>query len=188
MLAVGAVGGFEPVIDDALVPALYAAVVGCQNTQVAIRATAGARLLDALSWQERHGFDVGQQVPLVAISGIVPVGRLQVARCVADLGGAYVGIDLYERDMEMPVTWDDDGRDPGAMVGGHAIWVWDYTGLTDTNTGRVATWGALQLFTWRWLMKRIREAHGLFWRQLAPAMESAVDVERLAAEAEGNPP
>lgn len=190
-LAVSALAGFQCAIDDALVPAFYAGCVGCGPTEADMAASDGAVVLDVLTRQATQGFDVGDQVPLVALNGTLPLNRIAIATCMADLGVAYLGIDIYERDMDSVSAGDvldDDGRDPGALLGGHCVVVWDYRGLGDTSTGRIATWGKLQPFTWRWMKSRLREAHGLYWRQLAPAMASAVDKDRLAAEAEGPQP
>ncbi len=182
VLAVGAIGGFEPVVNEALALPFYAGVAGCAPTEAAIAATDGVTLLAALQRQAQAGFDVGQQVPLRAIAGTIPLTRAAIAHCMLNFAVCYVGVDLYERDMEMPPLWDDDGRDPGALVGGHCLDFWDYLGVADTDTGRAATWGAFQPFTWRWVRARCQEAHGLYWRQLAPAMSAAVDQDRLAAE------
>jgi len=42
---------------------------------------------------------------------------------------------------------------------------WDYTGLGDTDTVRVATWGQLIRVTWRWLERATDEAHALDFPQ-----------------------
>lgn len=181
-LAVSTLAGAEIAIDDALVPAFYAACVGCAPTESAMAATDGAVLLDVLRRQVVQGFDVGGQTAFVGLSGTVPLRRTYLAQIVSQLGGAYLGVDLYERDMEGGAVWDADGRDPGALVGGHCVVMWDYLGLADTDTLRIATWGGLQSVTWRWLANRLREAHGVFWRQLAPADSSPIDADALAGE------
>lgn len=64
--------------------------------------------------------------------------------------------------MKASPVWDvEAGRDDGTMVGGHLIVAWDYDGLTDDATVRVATWGKFQPATWRWLETRLNEAHAL---------------------------
>jgi hypothetical protein len=181
-LAIGALGGFEPVVQDALVPTFYASCVGCQPTEAAMAATDGVTLLGALQRAVTAGFDVGQPTPLFPATGPVATNRASLAHAMDQFGGAYVGIRLYERDMEMLAVWDADGSDPGALVGRHCVFLWDFLGLGDQQTGRMATWGAFQTFTWRWLASRLDEAHALFFRQLAPAQASAVDEDRLAAE------
>jgi len=198
-LAVSALANYRVAIEDAKVPAFFAACVGCAPTDAAMAATDGAVLLDVLARQAATGFDVGDQVPLVALSGTLPLTRDALAVCMNDLGVAYLGIDLYERDMDgvqAGAVWDgldavqaglrldDDGSDPGALVGGHCCCAWDFTGLGDTDTVRIATWGMLVPVTHRWLRSRLREAHGLYFRQLAPAFASAVNKDRLAEEAQ----
>jgi hypothetical protein len=181
MLAQGALGGIEPVVLDGLVPTFYAGCVGVPATFEDMAATEGAVLLDVLQRQARGGFDVGEPVPLFGFAGTVPTDRASIAHCMAEFGGCYVGVDLYERDMEGAPTLDDDGVQPsGALVGGHCMWLWDYLRLDDRATGRAATWGTRQPFTWRWMMARIREAHGVWWRQLMPAVPTALDEARLA--------
>ena len=63
----------------------------------------------------------------------------------------------------------------GAVAGGHCIVAWDYGGLRDTDTVRVATWGQWQRVTWRWLLAALDEAWGLAW---APA-PAGVDMAAL---------
>ena len=181
MIAQGALFGVEPAIQDGLVPAFYADCVGVPPTFEDMAATEGAVLLDVLQRQARGGFDVGQPAPLFGFAGTVPTDRVSIAHCMAAFGGCYVGVDLYERDLEGAEILDDDGvQPPGAFQGGHCMWLWDYLRLDDRATGRAATWGVLQPFTWRWLAARIREAHGIWWRQLMPAMPTAIDEARLA--------
>jgi hypothetical protein len=178
-LAVSALAGYEMAIDDAKVPLFYASVVGCQPTEEAMAATDGAVILDVLQRQATGGFDAGGQTPLVALAGTLQLNRIALAQAMASLGIAYLGVDLFERDMEMPDVWDDDGRDPGALVGGHCLDSFDYTGLADDRKVRLATWGRMQPATWRWLDSRVREAHGLLWRQIRGC--DGVDLAALGA-------
>ncbi len=180
MLAVSALAGWELEVDDARVPPFFASVVGCQPTQAAIAATPGANVVDVLR-RQMAGFAIGQPEPYAALFGtIAPDSRIGLANGIDEFGIGYWGIDLYERDMEAFAArdpWDDDGRDPGNLVGGHVVGAWDYDGLADDDHGRCASWGHLQPFTWRWAAARLREAHGLYWRQL-----DGVDADRIAAE------
>ena len=168
--AQGALAGFEPVVIEQKVVDFYGLCVGRAGASDAeLEATDGAMLLDVLDRQAVHGFDVGQQVPLVGTAGVVETNRNSLARGIAR-GAGYWGIDLYERDMEMPAVWDDDGTKPrGSLVGGHAVIGFDYTGLGDADTVRIGTWGAWQASSWRWVASRIREAHAVTWRQLMVA-------------------
>jgi hypothetical protein len=166
----------------------YAGCVGCTPTAAAIAATDGAALLDVLRRQSTVGFDIGAVAPMSADFAAIPVtDRAGLANGMALLGVGYWGVDLYERDMETPEDqpWDDDGTPAGALVGGHCLVAWDYAGLGETDTGRLATWGRFQPFTWRWARARLREAYVLLWPQFQRADGTSwagVDVDQLRAD------
>jgi hypothetical protein len=166
----------------------YAGCVGCAPTATAIAATDGATLLDVLRRQSSRGFDIGAAAPLSADFASIPVtDRACLANSMALLGVGYWGVDLYQRDMDTvgDQPWDDDGSSAGAAVGGHCLVAWDYAGLGDTDTGRLATWGRFQSFTWRWARARLREAYVLLWPELQRADGTnwvGVDVDRLRAD------
>jgi hypothetical protein len=105
---------------------------------------------------------------------------------MAQFGAGYWGVTLRERDMERDVLWDvADGRDDGAVVGGHCLISWDYTGLADDALVRLGTWGDWQMATWEWVRARLDEAHGLVWRQLVRAdgtFYAGLTADGLAAE------
>jgi hypothetical protein len=183
--AVAALNGFALAIVPEKVIAFYAGCVGCAPTFPAMLDTHGAMALDVLNRQVTQGFDVGSQVPLVGLHGVLPHDRTTLACAIDRLGHAYLGVTLHERDMEARPVWDVvDGRDDGQVVGGHLIVAWDYTGLSDDATARVATWGKFQPATWRWLETRLNEAHALIWRQLGATtgQDLGVSVEALEAE------
>jgi hypothetical protein len=176
---VAAVNGWQLDVDPNKVPAFYAKCIGLQGyTMAQLAATPGASLVDVLHTQ-LQGYDIGTQTPLVGIPGQVPLNKLALASAIARLRHAYIGVWLRERDMEtVPGVWDAvPGRDDGKQVGGHAVFLYDYTGLQDTDTVRVGTWGMWQHATWRWLLARCDEAHALVWRQLDP-----VDADVLVAQ------
>ena len=180
---VAAINGFRLPVSDADVPAFYAACVGCDPTVTAMAATDGAVMADVLGRQAASGFDVGQQVPLVARYGTVPLARTTLANAACRLGGAYLGVRLHDRDMQMlGKRWDVvPGRDDGPIVGGHCIvGPWDYAGLADDDTVRVMTWGAMQDATWAWLLARAEEAYGLAWGYPTMPDDTGVDADRLA--------
>lgn len=182
--AVAALNGYVLTIDPAKVPAFYAACVGVAPTDAAMEATDGANVLDVLTRQATQGFDVGQEAPLVGLFGTLPPSRPVIARAIDVLGHAYLGVTLRERDMQLPPVWDvQAGRDDGAVVGGHLIVAWDYAGLADDATIRVATWGAWQPATWAWLAARLDEACALVWRQLATAAGADLGVDVAALQA-----
>lgn len=181
---VAALNGFSLAIDPARVPAFYAGCVGCAPTDAAMAATDGAVMLDVLTRQAVEGFDVGPQL-LAGLFGTLPLRRTAMANAIATLGHLYLGLTLRERDMELPAVWEVvAGVDDGAIVGGHCVVLWDYAGLADADTVRVATWGGWQPATWAWLAARTDEAHALFWRQLGAAagQDIGVDAGMLAAD------
>jgi hypothetical protein len=178
------VNGFELAVDETKIPLFYAACVGVEPTVAAMAATEGAVALDVLVRQAVHGFDIGQQVPYVGKFGTLPKQRSVIAGAIHTFGHAYLGVTLHERDMEGGAVWDvQDGRDDGEIIGGHLIVGWDYTGLTGTDTVRVATWGAWQPATWNWLMDRLDEQYALVWRQLAGPGGIDVGIDYGALEA-----
>lgn len=172
--AVAAVSGFGMAINPDLVPSFYAGCVQCEPTLEAMAATDGAAMLDVLVRQSREGFDVGQEAPLVARFGRLAPASFALAGAMARLRHCYLGIRLYEADMEMPNVWDI-GPSDGSLIGGHCVVGWDFTGLASQSTVRLATWGRWQPATWRWLISRLDEAYALVW---APAPEG-VDVSAL---------
>ena len=172
-----ALTGVAEMIDPATVPAFYAASIGKPGATTAeLEATDGAAILDVLAWQSRNGFDCGQQAPLVASFGVIEAtDRDGIAAAVAHLGHCYIGIRLYQRDMDTfgVGPWDDDGSDPGPLVGLHATFIWSYVGLGDTDLVQVGTWGAWQPASWAWVSARTDEAHGLLWGDRAPSIDYA---------------
>jgi hypothetical protein len=159
-------------VDESLMPINYAGVVGCAPTQEAIQATDGAQMLDVVAWQELHGFDLGTQTRLIGRSGVTNVDMVSLALAMKKFGHSWMGVRLYDQDMQTAtapgIVWDSiPGRDPGNLVGGHAIFAWAYTGLGDEDIVYVGTWGDWKPVTWRWLRDRIDEAHALVCRQLA---------------------
>ncbi len=188
-LAVSALNGFETAIADAAVPAFYATCIGMPGASAAqLAVTQGAIALDVLERQLSSGFDVGQAAPLTGLYGVLPLAPSALATALAHLGPSYWGVTLTARDMDnadSATPWDDDGRsDPGPIAGGHMLMAWDYVGLAETDTLRLATWGRFKLATWRWVRHRLDEAYGLVWRQLSTVggTDLGVDVTRLEAD------
>lgn len=143
--------------------------------------------LDVLGHQLAHGFDTGGQAPLVAdFATFDPGDRATFASALARIGPVYLGVNLALADLDTSVTWDTGtlGDQTAGTWGGHCLIAWDYTGLGDGDTVRLATWGTLQPCTWRWLTSRCEEAHVLIWRQLMKASRlnfAGVDYEGLRA-------
>ena len=168
--------GAKEVIDPVKVPAFYGASIGKPNaTTDELAVTEGAQILDVLAYQSRAGFDAGQQAALVANFGVIDPTTTAIASAVAHLGHCYIGIRLYERDMATfgVGPWDDDGSDPGALVGLHATFVWSYAKLGDDGLVQIGTWGNWQPATWRWVATHTDEAHGLMWNDRAPGINYA---------------
>lgn len=168
--ATAALAGYQLVVDPALVPAFYAACVGCEDTDAAMEATDGAVALDVLARQARDGFDVGPQRLYGQPAAIDVAARSDLAGGISRYVG-YWGITLRDRDMQtVGGRWDVvPGRDDGPVVGGHMVIAWDYFGLADTDVVRVGTWGQWQQATWAWVHARLNEAYGVAWPQLAAA-------------------
>ncbi|MFT8551027.1 MAG: hypothetical protein ABF739_08065 [Acetobacter okinawensis] len=69
--------------------------------------------------------------------------------------------------------------------GRHCLLGWSYSGLSDSDTVDLLTWGAIQKVTWGWLRSRIMEAHGLVWPQLTQASglyPTGPDLDALRAQ------
>ncbi len=188
-LAVSALNGFEAAIADTAIPAFYAACIGMQGATAAqLAVTEGAIAIEVLERQLTRGFDVGQDAPLTGLYGVLPLAPSSLATAIAHVGPGYWGVTLTARDMDNAASaepWDDDGSlDPGPIAGGHMLMAWDYAGLAETDTLRLATWGRFKLATWRWVRRRLDEAYGLVWRQLSTVSgtDLGVDVARLEAE------
>jgi hypothetical protein len=135
--------------------------------------TDGAMMQDVLEWQAKTGLNIGPERLFGTAKTIDLTDRRAVALAIFQFGHLYLGITLLERDMENNAAgkvWDvQEGRDDGAVLGGHAVNVWDYAGLKDGDTARLGTWGAWQPFTWAWFAARASEAFAVTWAQLAAA-------------------
>lgn len=182
---VAALNGFTIAENPDAIPAFYARCVGCENTDAAMIATDGAVALDVLKLQLTTGFDVGQQIPMVGKFGTLPKSKSVIASAINTFGHSYMGVSLRERDMERAPLWDVvEGRDDGAVVGGHLIVGWDYLALSDEAPLRVATWGGWQSATWAWLLARLNEAYALVWRQLAGPSGISLSIDYATLEAD----
>jgi hypothetical protein len=184
-MAIAALNGYELLIEADKVPIFYSLCVNSAPTPAAMEATDGAVLLDVLARQAVQGFDIGPQT-LYGRYGTVQLTRTALALSLARLGVGYWGVTLHDRDMQtFGDRWDVmPGRDDGAVVGGHCVVAWDFTGLGDGDTVRVGTWGRWQVATWNWVHARLDEAHALVFRQLARAdgFYNGVTADGLVAE------
>jgi hypothetical protein len=177
-LANAALNGLGAVaIDEQHVVNFYGACVRCADP-AQLAATDGARELDVLSYQARNGFDVGLPAPLVAdCATFDPQNRDLLANVMAHLGSGYLGVALAMADQaaaEGAGVWDTNtpanagDTTPGSW-GLHCLLCWSYSGLGDGDVVKLATWGGLQLATWRWVASRIEEAHAVIFRDLVGA-------------------
>ena len=170
--SIAALNGYQLVIDPAKVPAFFAGCLGIPDTPADLERADGAVVVDVLNYMQTHGFDIGPQL-LAGQWGTLGLDRPSLALGIARLGVGYWGVTLRERDEEAfasGAVWDvQDGRDDGAVVGGHLVVAFDYSGLQDGAVVRLATWGAWQPATWAWVAARLDEAHGLVLPPLAPA-------------------
>jgi hypothetical protein len=168
--AMATLDGFGVSIPTDRVVAFYSASTGYDPANPAT--DQGGVELDVLGYQLTNGFDTGDQAPLVgAFATFDPRDRVTFANVMAKFGTAYLGVNLASADLDTSAVWDTatpGDQTPGSW-GGHCLLAWDYTGLGDTDTVRLATWGTLQPCTWRWLAARCEEAHVLIWRQLMKA-------------------
>lgn len=165
---------FTPTVQMPLLPPFYAETIGLAATAsfAELAATDGAVMLDVLNYQAAHGFNIGNQ-SLVCDYGTLAFDINTLASAMVRQGPSYLGIQLYQRDMDAVETdgswqtWDTvPGQDDGQFVGDHCVVDWDFVSLDPDGIVRLATWGKLQKATWRWLMTRLEEAYGLIFREL----------------------
>jgi hypothetical protein len=183
--AVAALNGYQLVVDTTKVPIFYADSIGIDPSPALIEASEGAVLLDVLKYQQAKSFNVGPQKLVGRFGTVDSTSRTALAVTMDRLGAAYLGITLHDNDMQtVGQTWSL-APPAGPVDGGHCIFCWDFSGLGDTDTVRVGTWGAWQRCTWEWLEDRLDEAYGITWRQLARAdgtFYSGLNADGLMAE------
>jgi hypothetical protein len=157
--------GYDLLVDPTTPRAFYGQCVGNPPNLVA---TNGAVAVEVLQLQARSGFNIGNQSLVGNWGTIRRLRRVFLADAMNRLGPTYLGVYLREREMETTGTWDlQDGRDDGAVVGGHMIPGWCYNGLADDSLVWIGTWGRWQAVTWAWLESQLEEAHTVAYRQLA---------------------
>ena len=168
--AQSALSGFgETYIDPAKALQFFS---DCAGNPANLTAVDGLVYLDVMARVATGGIDTGHDT-LFGIPGTVSTDRMSIARAMVQLGGVGLGVTLREADQEDWVAGRTiDARPPedrGAVVGGHALFGWDYVGLGDDEPLRAVWWGRLAPCTWRWLQQAIDEAHGARWPQLRAA-------------------
>lgn len=185
--AQAAIGGYQVNIPADRVVGMYSAVTGYDPAKP--ETDAGAIETDVLAWQALHGFDAGGQTPFVGLWATIEAADLNLLRVVtARLGCGYLGLNLALADQEGGGVWDTDmpasAGDPApGSWGGHAALLWSWTGLGDTDTVQIVTWGRLQRASWRWVRSRLEEAHALVHPQMCgPGGMAGIDRDTLAAD------
>ncbi len=190
-LALGALDGFVPLVTMPAVEAFYSATSGYVPGQPAT--DVGAVLTDVLAYQARSGFNSGSDLLTGPWATVDPYDRNMLAVGMETLGVVVLGVALSLADMNrVGQVWDvgvmSTGGDPTpGSAGLHCLLGWSYDGLADGSLVQLATWGALQAATWRWLERAIREAHVLVWRPLlktAGVNWSGIAYDQMVAEAQ----
>lgn len=167
--AQSALRGFTTYIDPVKALAFFA---DCAGNPPDLTTVDGLVYLDVMNRVASVGFDTGHDV-LMGIPGTVGTDRTSIASAMATLGGVGLGVMLREADEEdwaagRSIDAKPDA-DRGAVVGGHALFGWDYLGLGDDEPLRAVWWGKLVNTSWRWLQQAIDEAHAARWPQLVVA-------------------
>jgi hypothetical protein len=173
---IASLNGYQLVVDEANVVDFFAAQKGIDpSNEAALEAADGLQMADVLDYMQQHGFDVGGRF-LAGQWGTLGLDRPSLALGMAHLGPIYLGVTLRERDVDVFSSggfWDvRAGRDDGAVVSGHAVIAWDYSGLDDAGergSVRIGTWGVWQPATWSWVAARLDEAHGVTFPPLQRA-------------------
>lgn len=165
--ATSALGGYQTDVTDDNALMFYEESAGYRGTPETDR---GAVETEVLSYALRHGYptESGTYYPLW---GSTDTGRNSIALLMASLGVAYLGVRLSTTDMDNVARYGSEtvlGLDNGVpgSAGGHCLLAWDYTGMRDTDTVTLLTWGMRIKSTWAWLDSRIMESHGMVWPQL----------------------
>lgn len=178
MRAVAALGGYQLRVTTGGAIRFYAESTGYVPGQP--QTDQGGVEVDVLAYASRLGIHLegGDYFPIWGTTD--PQDRNALALVMAGLGAVYLGVLLSTSDMNQVeatngacVLEADNsayGDTTPGSAGGHCLLGWSYTGLTDTDTVGLLTWGsAATRCTWGWLRSRIMEAHGIVWPQLVLA-------------------
>jgi hypothetical protein len=148
----------------------YAKTLQCSSDYVTLAATEGTQIITALQALAGPGGFPLLFGELTGLSGVVDCTSVtEMALAIDRFGHLNLGVDLFEADMTPgSVEWGlPAGRPSGALIGGHSILAFDYTGLAPRDHLRLASWGQWYWATWEWVLSRVREAHAMIFRQLA---------------------
>lgn len=145
---------------------LYARLGGAPwpATDSQLSAIPGMVLMDLLEDVAGKGFNVGAQAPLVLEFGVLRgLTIAQVVDSIMTEGSAYVGVRLYEADMQPGAVWQGGTAKAGAVVGGHCLLPFDRA-PGPAGEFSIATWGGITQSDDEWLLSRMDEAYGLRWK------------------------
>jgi hypothetical protein len=151
------------------VPLFYGDVIGAPAGSD-LADTNGANMLDVIEYQSKNGFNIGTQSLVANYKTLDFTVQNELMMAMFISAHAYLGITLYNSDMETcqvgGILDQVPGVDPGPVDGGHAINAYCYSGPNPTDLVYFGTWATWQPCTWRWLQSRIEEAYVLSWLQL----------------------
>jgi len=142
-------------------------------------------LQDQLKWGWEADPEANPSEILVADYANVPLTRAMLANACYLYGGVDLGVTIYQSDVDIIGKGVWNAPQQGGLEGGHSLALWDYTGLANTDTVRLVTWGGFQLATWQWIESACEEAWALLWKCLLPITQKSwlgIDSAQLEAD------
>jgi hypothetical protein len=174
-------GGFDLTVVEAGLLQFYATQAGCADTTAAIALSDGLRLQDVLEAAGRGLFTAGWGTPLVPLfRAITPITGAAVRDAISQFGSVYLGVTLYQADVQPGAEWKGGIGKAGDPVGGHCCLPWAYS----QTSLSVATWGSEMDMNDAFLESRADEAYALTWTMA----EAAVAASEGACPRVGDPP
>ena len=143
--------GYDLWKSDASLVSFYALLAGCDDTPAAIAQTEGLTLQAVLEAAQKGWFTAGEQAPLVPEFRAIR-DPAHIPDVIARFGSAYLGIMLYEGDVQPGAEWR--GPPVGAPYGRHCVVVY---------ADGIATWGETMPYDAEFLATRLDEAHAVQW-------------------------
>ena len=93
-------GNAEWATTEPAVVASFAACADIPNTDAALVACEGLRMLDVIDWAQARGIDMGNQtIEVPTVRAVDPGDRAGMAHAVA-VGGSWLGVDLTQADID----------------------------------------------------------------------------------------
>ena len=158
--------GFDLNIADVAPLDAYAAASNIPlGNPAALASSPGLRMTDVARWQMTNGFQTGFQLTSGA-PGTIGLSISSMFLALRAIGVVWAGVDLYQADEAAISAGQvlDTTQAPGSLVGGHALVYFDADGTADTDIVTISTWGMRAHATWRWVMARTSEAHGVIYK------------------------